>query len=224
MNKVKKFTIYALSAILGLVVAGMAFNAVVGVEPNQEEFKALKSAHSELLKVEREISKLKVAEEILEAELGAANEAKNLTTSELIELSKTHQGLIDQVNAIVGFQNDREVTKIETPQHKCWLTSDPENKVVNTAWELSQDLNFIALLHAENGKFTIDRVSDLVGSNGYRDVGYCQINIGFHPEIYYDKRFKTDMKWQLEQCLKLYTGGTKFYGNIENSKKHFTCE
>lgn len=110
-------------------------------------------------------------------------------------------------------------------EKRCHLTSDPDNEVVNTAWEISHDLSFLALLKAENGEFTIDRVSDLVGVNGYRDVGYCQINIGYHPEIYYDPRFKTDMRWQLEQCWKLYKGGTKFWGakNIPRMKKDFTC-
>lgn len=101
-----------------------------------------------------------------------------------------------------------------------------QNQYVRMASEISgNDKTFLALLDAENGLWTPTRKSTAVGSNGYRDVGFCQINPGFHPKIFYDKRFLTDPKWQLEQCYKLYLGGTTFYGRRHISKtiKYFTC-
>jgi hypothetical protein len=95
------------------------------------------------------------------------------------------------------------------PLHK---GSSKQQEAIDYAWQISKDPNFIYLLKAENGKISIDRKSDIVGSNGYRDYGYCQINKGFHPKIVKDSRFFTDMRWQLDQCYRLYKGGTTFYG------------
>lgn len=103
---------------------------------------------------------------------------------------------------------------------------EDQNQYVRIAAEISgNDIDFLALLDAENALWTIDRPSGLVGNNGYRDYGFCQINKGYHKEIVNDERFFTDAKWQLEQCYKLYKGGTTFYGkkNIWKTKKHFTC-
>jgi len=79
------------------------------------------------------------------------------------------------------------------------------------------------LLVAENGTINPDRVSDIVGANGYRDKGLCQINIGYHSHIVFDERF-SDWKWQIEKCYELYENGTIFYGlkkyhNNNNFKK-----
>lgn len=98
-----------------------------------------------------------------------------------------------------------------------------QQKVVDYAWAISHDKNFIYLLKAENGTFDPKRKSTWVGSNGYRDYGLCQINKGFHPEIVGDSRFFTDWKWQADQCYRLYKGGTVFYGakNEAAQVKHF---
>lgn len=103
---------------------------------------------------------------------------------------------------------------------------EDQNQYVRMASKISNnDLDFLALLEGENGLWTPDRKSKIVGANGYRDVGYCQVNIGFHPEIYFDKRFK-DPQWQLEQCYRLYKGGTKFYAdkNIPINRDKFICQ
>jgi hypothetical protein len=67
-------------------------------------------------------------------------------------------------------------------------------------------LTFIA-----EGDFDENKRSHIKGSNGAYDYGICQINAGYHKEIVSDPRFQ-DWHWQLEQCVKLYKGGTKFYG------------
>lgn len=92
------------------------------------------------------------------------------------------------------------------------------------AWEISKDKNFVYLLEAENGKaWDHQRRSILIGKNGYYDYGMCQINKGYHKKIVNDDRFFTDWKWQMNQCLRLYKGGTTFYGvaNIWETKTHF---
>lgn len=87
-----------------------------------------------------------------------------------------------------------------------------QQKAIDYAWEISKDPLFIYTLKAENGHITIDRRSDKIGKNGWYDYGYCQVNKGYHPKVVNDPRFFTDMKWQLDQCYRLFKGGTTFYG------------
>jgi len=63
----------------------------------------------------------------------------------------------------------------------------------------------------------------MIGKNGYYDYGLCQVNKGYFPHIVNDERFFSNWKWQLDECLKLYKGGTKFYGkkNIHKTRSHF---
>lgn len=93
---------------------------------------------------------------------------------------------------------------------------DEVNKVLSYAYEVSnKDDKFVKLLISENGTVDIDRV----GVTG--DIGYCQVSPYWHPEITRDPRFLTDWKWQIEQCHKLYSEGTIFYGlkKYENNAK-----
>lgn len=83
---------------------------------------------------------------------------------------------------------------------------------IDYAWEISHDRNFIYMLKAENGLISPDRRSDKVGLNGYYDYGFCQTNAGHHKQTVKDPRFFTDWKWQMDQCLEKYRGGTTFYG------------
>lgn len=95
---------------------------------------------------------------------------------------------------------------------------------VDYAFEISgRDETFVYLLEAENGLWTHDRRSIVRGANGHWDWGLCQVSSYFHPKIVNDPRFKSDWKWQMDQCLKLYQGGTKFYGraNIKKVSKNF---
>jgi hypothetical protein len=97
-----------------------------------------------------------------------------------------------------------------------------QQEYIEYAWQISQDPTFLYLLKAENGTLDPTRKSDIIGANGYRDIGICQINIGYHPHIVHDTRF-TDWKWQIQKCYELYKGGTRFYGlsNINKVKHHF---
>lgn len=122
-------------------------------------------------------------------------------------------------NSNVVFGQEIEIQ--ERPIHN---GSEEQQKIIDYAWQISHDEKFIYLLKAECGDLDIKCKSKTVGSNGYRDFGACQINKGYHSKIVNDARFFTDYKWQLDQCYRLYKGGTKFYGmnNIHKVKKHFT--
>lgn len=90
------------------------------------------------------------------------------------------------------------------------------------AWSLNPDKLMIMTFIAE-GDFNLKRRSDLKGANGYYDWGICQINEGYHKKIVRDPRFFTDWKFQVEQCVKLYKGGTTFYGQkrLLRDKKYY---
>ena len=97
---------------------------------------------------------------------------------------------------------------------------EDQNQYVRIASIISNnDLNFLALLDAESGNWTIDRKSPT------NDHGFCQINAWWHPQIVNDPRFFQDAEWQLQRCWELYKNGTKFYAikNVWKTKTNFTC-
>lgn len=119
--------------------------------------------------------------------------------------------------------------------HKLWSADDPRQEYVKYASSL-WGLNFVALLEAENGLWTIDRQSTKAyyrygktvkwywrPSWYYYDYWFCQISNYYHPNITEDKRFYTDWKWQIDQCYKLYKNWTKFYwlNNVWKTKNRF---
>ena len=82
---------------------------------------------------------------------------------------------------------------------------------------------FTYLLNAENGEWTHKRKHPKVKGTTGTDWGFCGINDYYHSTIIKDKRFFIDWKWQMEQCYRLYKGGTTFYGkkNIPKQKQFF---
>ena len=112
--------------------------------------------------------------------------------------------------------------------------SEEQQMYVDYAYDISGgNEKFVYLLESENGKWSIDRKSG-IGYWGYNrikgkymknyDYGFCQVSEQYHGKIVYDKRFFTDWKWQLDQCWKLYSGGTRFYGKWHTVKDHFIIE
>ena len=86
-----------------------------------------------------------------------------------------------------------------------------QQKLIDYAWFISGDRDFVYLIEAESGW------RDIVSApnrDGTRDHGYAQINEYWHKNIVADPRFK-DPYWQIEQAYKLYTGGTPFYGKAK---------
>jgi len=45
----------------------------------------------------------------------------------------------------------------------------------------------------------------------HKDHGICGINDGYKKKIKESPNF-SDWKWQVQKCLELYRGGTRFYG------------
>lgn len=102
---------------------------------------------------------------------------------------------------------------------------EDQNQYVRMASRISgNDIDFLALLDAENGLWTPTR-KHAINNNGSSDWGFCGINDRWHPEITNDPKFLTDPEWQLEQCYRLYKGGTAFYGKarIPVTRKSFVC-
>ena len=121
------------------------------------------------------------------------------------------------------FLEEPEVSSKTTtaPSNYCTKNDvgEDQQQYVRLASEISgNDLTFLALLDAENGLWTPDRVGVT------QDVGFCQISPYYHPHITNDPNF-SDPRWQLEKCWELYTGGTTFYGinNVWKTKSNFTC-
>lgn len=82
-----------------------------------------------------------------------------------------------------------------------------QRKWMNEAWKMSNDKEFMYMLKAENGLLNHDRQA----TSGEPSFGFCQTHQKYHPEIVNDPRFFTEPLWQLEQCYRLYKGGTRFY-------------
>jgi hypothetical protein len=99
---------------------------------------------------------------------------------------------------------------------------EDQQQYVRYASQISNnDLDFLATLEAESGLWTPDRRSNVVDASGNLEpsYGFCQIHAGYHPEVVNDPRFFSDPFWQLDQCWKLYSGGTRFYG-ADHRHKH----
>lgn len=91
--------------------------------------------------------------------------------------------------------------------------SQEQQEVINLAWEVSKgDMRFIYLLTAENGEFTYRRIHNPINNSVGVDHGLCGVNDYYHSAIVENQRFFTDIRWQMQQCYDLYTGGTRFWG------------
>lgn len=79
----------------------------------------------------------------------------------------------------------------------------------------NNNLDFVRLITSENGNMGFkdqSKVPHPTGPNGREDSwGYCQIHNQWHFKLIQDERFFTNKRWQMEQCFRLWSGGTKFY-------------
>ena len=99
-----------------------------------------------------------------------------------------------------------------------------QNRYVIPASIISgNDIEFLALVDAENGLWTPDRKHP-TNSNGSNDWGFCGINDYWHKDTVNHPNFFNPI-WQLNKCHELYIGGTKFYGKSRThiTRNHFTC-
>jgi len=96
--------------------------------------------------------------------------------------------------------------------------SDAQNEMVAYAYQISKNMDFIYMIESESG-WVLDKVGQHTTYG--QDLGLCQINSKYHPEIIKDKRFQNnDWKWELDTCWKMYNGGVTFCG--ANRMKHDT--
>lgn len=109
--------------------------------------------------------------------------------------------------------------------------SPEQQEKVDYAYLISNgNKDFILTLEAENGLWTTNRSSIAVGSNGYRDVGLCQLNRQWHVAFIDSPEF-SDFRKQLSYCYEVFRKGmesgrirTTFYGYNNRSAvaSHFT--
>lgn len=106
--------------------------------------------------------------------------------------------------------------------------SPEQQKKIDYAYLISNYNNdFIYTLEAENGNWDTNRSSIIVGANGYRDVGLCQLNRQWHSSFIDSPAFK-DYKNQLHYCWDVFTKAmdsgrirTTFYGY---NRKHIAAK
>lgn len=107
----------------------------------------------------------------------------------------------------------------QTITHKGYANDSVVQEYVRYAYDISDwDLDFVAMLDAENGKRDPKRQSQVpdkkrwMSANGREDSrGFCQLHRRRHKNIVDDPKFFTDWKRQMEQCHKKYKWGTRFY-------------
>lgn len=112
-----------------------------------------------------------------------------------------------------------ETKPIELTNGEFWMWKHAENapwkiEALKLAAEVSnKNLDFVRLITAENGNMGVVDQSKVIQKNGYREpsYGFCQIHRRWHKSIVDDPRFFTDKRWQMEQCFRLWSRGTKFY-------------
>jgi len=142
---------------------------------------------------------------------------KQVTRFERAEIEKEITELYEKVH-----NQDLEV------YHVKWDKKDHKQEILNKfiqEWK-KQGMTFDNKDHKENLK---DMLGTFLWENGnmnmnlrsylsyernwkqYYDFWICQVSEYYHPEIVNDKRFFKDIDFQVENCVKLYRGGTKFY-------------
>ena len=124
----------------------------------------------------------------------------------------------------------RSIGKIKAPTIVRKVGASPEQQeIINYAYEISKEINFIYTLEAENGTYGIHRVSKNIGANGYRDVGLCQLNRQYHSPFIDSDEFN-DYRAQIRYCWAVWQDAVKkgrlnttFYGynNIHKTKLNF---
>ena len=95
---------------------------------------------------------------------------------------------------------------------------DQENKILTEAYKKTGDKEFVKMLVAENGRVDPSRQSDAIAKSGSRELswGICQIHCPSHEDLCGGRTYPTNpdfwnWEWQVNECYKLWKGGTTFY-------------
>ena len=97
---------------------------------------------------------------------------------------------------------------------------EDQNKVVRLASKISNnDIDFITTIEAENGLWTLNRVSRR-NSDGSYDKGLCQLNSRYHATFIKSKDFDS-AEAQIKYCWNVYKNRpSSFYGWYKR-KNHY---
>ncbi len=94
-----------------------------------------------------------------------------------------------------------------------------QEPIVRYLWEISHNKDFLYTVRSENGTLNPFRKSDLIGVNGYRDEGLCQLNRQYHIDFINSPDFQ-DWKKQADYCWKIYQARpTAFYGHYKRHQQ-----
>jgi hypothetical protein len=235
--------------IIATITAVFGFSFLVFAAATQTSTKE-QTPHKKYLEKQSQIYDLKVKwqklnerEKSLKQELGEVEIKKKeiekkaselRQEAEVITLGSNYQGKakmqIIEASPHFGEVLSKEIENFNLSKcGKAYKEGFWENYWIQRAYEISGcNKDFVRTLDMENSNWDYKRKSNLgywrKGKLQY-DYGFCQISEYYHPEIYNDERFFTDQEWQLEQCWKLYKGGTTFYGKSRRhlSKVRFTA-
>lgn len=132
-------------------------------------------------------------------------------------------------------QNKQEKQTIEKEEEKSddgWEYSEKchgwvmkvgwdNSEIQKIAWEKANcDESVVRKIDGENGMWDHDRRHNPALNVHGVDWGYCGMNDYWHPEIVHDDRFLYDPMWQLDECIRLITGGRDtFYAPLSNNIK-----
>lgn len=168
--KTKRIGVYICSAILGILLGVFILNISNIVKPDQEEYKMLKTAHAEMLGIEREISQLKQAEKSLVNQRDKVQQDLQLVVNALVELGREHEEIVAGVREEIGMTPQRKEEKIEV-----FATSyNPEvGQTDNSPCVGAHGTNVCEL--ARRGVNVLAVSQDLVGHNGSKLFTYGEI-------------------------------------------------
>jgi hypothetical protein len=126
-----------------------------------------------------------------------------------------------EVAPIVELEANPEVKLL--PYYVKTTAGDDQNQYVKLASKISgNNLDFILTLEAENGLWTLDRMSPK-NKNGTRDYGLCQLNSQYHWNFIQSADFR-DAEKQLQYCYEVFKKRPgAFYGYFKrlNHKAKF---
>jgi hypothetical protein len=205
-----------LTVIAAIVTVGVAsYGAGAGSATPEEN---IADANREITRIEEEGYEVREVLADYDARIAALEAERQIHQDDLDSL-KTEWAKYDALRKAWKSVLDAQQMKAEAKTVESAVVkhgASPEvQSLVDYAWEVSGgDKDFILTIDAENSQWSPDRRSDLsYWRNGkeYWDTGICQISEYYHPEIVYSERF-SDPYWQIDQCWRLYSGGTRFYG------------
>jgi len=125
-------------------------------------------------------------------------ETDNMDDVEVV--TKTTDERVDEINIILESKNKYyDIVELETLRPVKIDGTQEQQEIIDYAWSLSNDQDWILTLETENGHWTVDRIGGL--NNGY--IGLCQLSRYYHKAFIESPEF-LDYKHQLLYCVEVY--------------------